>query len=108
MNFISSLQRRGRRISSEQEWLRNLSDALNEIPFLDGKRVETVDVAGASTVTITHRLGRKYQGYFILNSTYETAEDIANNNRPERQLVLTLGTSIQALTDEFKLILWIF
>lgn len=79
----------------------NIGDVLRSIqnPILDGVRVSANLATGANT--ITHKLGKRYQGYIIIGQT--AAAQIFNQADAQPEMFLTLNSSAPC-----SVVLWVF
>jgi len=84
-----------------QEWVQSLSRA---VPILDGRLIEDVELLGTGVdVQVSHGLGRKYRGWFLVGANSATADYPADYTAAsDKERFLTLRGDVQTVN------IWVF
>lgn len=76
-------------------------------PFHQGVAVD-LDLSSDGDSTIAHKLGRKPQGYFIMQNTADGAGTLSLENSDDKSLRFKLHTPAGAPTTKHKIKLWVY
>lgn len=71
---------------------KNIAQAVSnilKIPYLNGSEIKNVSLLSSDVNSINHKLGRKYQGYFITSLNANSTVWISNTNESETTINLS-------------------
>ncbi len=97
--------------SGVADTLNPLVDRFNEVvdvPILQGRLLENVEIQKEVTTKIKHGLERKLRGWIVVKngSTISLHDEQADNDREDQELWLFLNTG--GTGETFKISLWVF
>ena len=76
-----------------QDQTQGLANYLRQVPILDGILVTNIVITSGTEKSVSHQLGRDYQGYIVTGKSAEATIWDSLSDHPDREVILNASAN---------------